>query len=124
MKFIATYKPISQDLFLKITLLKSMMYCGVLWGLYQDGWAMTRDQDDAIFPFWLSPVQAEKYAKQHWPNYTVRKIHADDFNHALLPTLERLEVIPALYTSKNQTLKLTPLQMTHFFFSAPRLHFS
>lgn len=123
MKFIPIYKPISKDLFLKITLLKSMTYCGVLWGLYKNGWAMTRDQNDTIFPFWLSPIQAEKYASKYWPHYSVKKIYPSDFNDALLPTLERLDVVPALFNSKDLKFKLTPLQMTHFFFSAQRLHF-
>ena len=117
------YKPISKDLFLKVGLFKSMMYCGVLWGLYKDGWAMSRHQDDPIFPFWLSAAHAEHYAKAYWPNYTVRKIDPKDFNNALLPTLQRLNVIPALYTAKGLKIKLTALQMSQFFFSSQTLHF-
>lgn len=123
MQLLTSYKPISKDLFLKIGLLKSMMYCGVLWGLYKDGWAMTRHADDTVFPFWLSPTHAEYYAKEYWPNYSIKKIYPKDFNDALLPTLKRLDVIPALYTSKGLKFKLTTTQMSQFFFSNQTLHF-
>ena len=44
-------QPISTDLFFKIKILKTMMYCGVLWGLYNEGWAMTKDAEDCYFLF-------------------------------------------------------------------------
>lgn len=109
-------EPVTQDLFLKVTILKSLMYCGVLWGLYHQGWAMTQDQDDFIFPFWLSAQHAERYAKQHWPHYTARKISSENFNTALLPTLQRLNIRPTLYQHEQQRLKLSTLQMQSWFF--------
>ena len=109
-------QPVTQDLFLKVTILKSLMYCGVLWGLYHQGWAMTQDQDDFIFPFWLSAQQAQRYAKQHWPHYQARQISPDNFNSALLPTLQRLNVRPTLYRSDRHRLKLSTAQMQSWFF--------
>ncbi|WP_298146355.1 DUF2750 domain-containing protein [uncultured Acinetobacter sp.] len=114
-------RPVTQDLFLKITLLKSMMYCGVLWGLYHQGWAMTQDQEDVIFPFWLSSYQAQRYAKKHWPQYQARKISSYDFNTALLPTLKRLNVHPTLYRGEDAPLKLTTRQMQSWFFQNSKL---
>jgi Protein of unknown function (DUF2750). len=116
------YKPIPKDLFFKISILKTMMYCGVLWGLYhQQGWAMTSDQDHIIFPFWLNGIQAHKYAKKHWPNYTPRRITPEDFEASLLPTLTRLKVIPALHSSSHIRLKLTTSQMRLFFFNQDKI---
>jgi len=112
--------PISKDLFFKISILKTMMYCGVLWGLYHDGWAMTKDGEDFIFPFWLNGLQAHKYAKKHWPNYTPKKITPEDFETSLLPTLTRLKVTPAAY-SANKKIKLSTQQMRHFFFTPREL---
>ena len=108
--------PVTQDLFLKVTILKSMMYCGVLWGLYHQGWAMTQDQEDFIFPFWLSVQQAERYAQKHWPQYQARKITSENFNSALLPTLQRLNIQPTLYRSDRHRLKLSAAQMQSWFF--------
>lgn len=113
MKFL---EPVTQDLFLKVTILKSMMYAGVLWGLYRQGWAMTQDQDDFIFPFWLNAQQAQHYATQHWPQYQARRISSENFYTALLPTLRRLNIRPTLYRSHQQRLKLSVVQMQSWFF--------
>ena len=110
-----------KELILKISILKTMMYCGVLWGLYHhQGWAITLDAEDYIFPFWLNSVQACRYAKVHWPNYTPKKITPQEFENALLPTLTRLKVMPALFNASQRTFKLSTLQMRHFFFRHPK----
>ena len=121
MNQIKSLKPAAQDIHMKISILKSMMYCGVLWGLYHQGWAMTSDQDDFIFPFWLNGVQAYKYAKKHWTNYTPRQISPQDFQYCLLPTLSRLKVTPAMCHCSSQQFKLTTQQMKHFFFNDAQL---
>lgn len=107
---------VSRDLFFKITLLKSMMYCGVLWGLYHQGWAITADQSENIFPFWLNSIQALHYARLHWPNYTPRKITPQDFESALIPLLNKFQVTPALYSASGSRMKLSTPQIRHFFF--------
>ncbi|EEY90605.1 MAG: hypothetical protein ACD_6C00572G0003 [uncultured bacterium] len=114
--------PICKNFLLKITMLKSLMNCGELWGAYHQGWAMMRDQEDCIFPFWLNPLDAKNYAQQHWPDYIPRKINSEDFENALLPTLSRLNVTPALFNTNGTKLKLTAAQMRHLFFSQQRLH--
>lgn len=117
--------PFTKDMIFKITILKTMMYCGVLWGLYHDGWAMSKDGDEFIFPFWLNGLQAHKYAKKHWPNYQPKKITPADFENSLMPTLTRLNVTPALYNSTSQKkLKLSTQLMRHFFFSEQTAHFA
>ena len=83
---------------------------------------MPDQMDDYIFPFWLNAVQAHKYAAKHWPQYSPRKISAQDFETSLLPTLTRLNVIPTLYGSSSQKIKLTTSQMKHFFFNEPALN--
>lgn len=110
--------PISKQFILQITILKSMMYCGVLWGLYHDGWAIKTEPDnDNIFPFWLNSTQAYHYAQSHWPDYHPRKISSQDFEKLLLPTLNRFKVRPALFNASNRIFKLSTLQMKHFFFN-------
>ncbi|MRT39351.1 DUF2750 domain-containing protein, partial [Acinetobacter sp. RIT698] len=106
----------SNELFIKISILKSLMYCGVLWGLYHDGWAMKSGSNEVYFPFWLNAVQAHQYAKIHWPHYTPRRITPKDFRESLLPTLTRLNIMPALFNSSSRKFKLSTSQMEHFFF--------
>ena len=110
------FQPVSRELMIKISILKTMMYCGVLWGLYHQGLAIKSDHDGHVFPFWLNGVQAHRYAKAHWKNYTPRKITPKDFHESLLPTLTRLQVEPALFNSSHRKFKLSTQQMQHFFF--------
>jgi hypothetical protein len=111
-------RPIPKNLFLKLSILQSWLYCGVLWGLYHQGWAMTQQQDRVLFPFWLNRAQAEKYAQTYWPNYVPRQITAQDFNQMLLPTLARLNIQLALCSPNAKwCLKLNTAQMQHWFFS-------
>ena len=116
MKKYIQLQPISNELFIKISILKSLMYCGVLWGLYHNGWAMKSDSEEVYFPFWLNAVQAHQYAKIHWPHYTPKKITPKDFKESLLPTLTRLNIKPALFNSSSRKFKLSTSQMDHFFF--------
>ncbi len=93
-------QPISNHLYLKIDILRGMMYCGILWGLYnaeQQGWAMTSDHDDYVFPFWLNGLHAHQYAQLHWPNYIPKKIRAAGF--------------PKRITAYSVTLKSHPCAM-------------
>lgn len=108
--------PVLHEAYLKLTIFKSMMYCGVIWGLYDQGWAITSDQDSNIFPFWFNPVQALQYAKEHWPHYTPRKINPQDFKASLLPLLLKMNVTPVLYNASNKKFKLSTPQFRHFFF--------
>ena len=116
MKKYIQLQPISNELLIKISILKSLMYCGVLWGLYHNGWAMKSDSEEVYFPFWLNAVQAHQYAKIHWPHYTPKKITPKDFKESLLPTLTRLNIKPALFNSSSRKFKLSTSQMDHFFF--------
>ncbi|WP_312316224.1 DUF2750 domain-containing protein [Acinetobacter variabilis] len=124
MRKIIQYDPICKNFLLRLTILKSIMYCGVLWGVYHQGWAMMRDQEDYIFPFWLNSLDAKNYAKEHWPGYVPRRINPEDFENNLLPTLSRLAVTPTLCSGNGTKLKLSIPQMRHLFFSQQRLHFA
>ena len=120
MKSMKSLSPLPKDFILKITILRSLIYCGFLWGLYHDnhhGWAMTSEQDTKMFPFWLSSVQANKHAQEYWPHYTPRKITPEDFQQSLLPTLVRLNVTPTLYSVSQQKFKLSSQLMKYFFFN-------
>ena len=119
MSQIKNLHPLPKEIFLKISILKFLMYTGSLWGLYCNGWAMTSDQHDHLFPFWLTSFQAKKHAKKYWPNYTPRRITSEDFQKVLLPTLNRFNALPTLYYT-TQKFKLSCHQMTYLFFNQTR----
>lgn len=127
MQRITHLQPVPKDMLIKISILKSMMYCGVLWGLYhpeRHGWAIKHHQQDNIFPFWLNGIQAHRYAQAYWSGYVPRKINPADFHASLLPTLTRLHVTPALYNSNQLKFKLSNAQMMHFFDAKPTAKFA
>jgi hypothetical protein len=107
------FQPVSKELMIKISILKTMMYCGVLWGLYDQGWAIKSDVDGPVFLLakWCRQSQLCKIKLE---NYKPRKITPKDFHESLLPTLTRLQVEPALFNSSHRKFKLTQ-QMQHFF---------
>lgn len=119
MKTYIKLQPATKDFIFKISVLKTMMYCGVLWGLYHpkhQGWAIKSEDSEHIFPFWMNSLQAVQYAKVHWPNYVPKKITSQDFELSLLPTLTRLQVSPALFNQNKRRCKLSTAQMKHLFF--------
>lgn len=119
MKKYIKLNPVAKDYILKISILRTMMYCGVLWGLYNPevkGWAIKQDQKDFIFPFWLSSLHAYQYAQIHWPHYIPKKITSKDFEQSLLPTLSRFKVAPTLFNQHKKHFKLSTDQMRLFFF--------
>ena len=119
MKTYIQLQPATKDFIFKISVLKTMMYCGALWGLYHpehQGWAIKSDHSEHIFPFWMNSFQAIQYAKVHWPQYVPKKITPQDFELSLLPTLTRLQVSPALFNQKKRRFKLSTPQMKHLFF--------
>ncbi|AOA58629.1 DUF2750 domain-containing protein [Acinetobacter larvae] len=124
MKTFTQFQPVSKQLILQVSILKTMMYCGVLWGLFNEGWAIKTEPDQNIFPFWLNAVQANQYAKVHWPNYRPRKITPQDFQEALLPTLTRFKIIPALFNASRCKFRLSTQQMHHFFFNSRQIRFA
>lgn len=122
MKSFVQIQPPSKRSLLKIAILKTMMSCGVVWGLYHPkhkGWAIRSVEGEHIFPFWLSSIHALHYAKVHWPSYEPRQISSQDFIESLLPTLSRFEVSPALYNHQHKHFKLSLEQMRLLFFQAP-----
>ncbi|QIO05777.1 DUF2750 domain-containing protein [Acinetobacter shaoyimingii] len=119
MKKYLKFHPINKEYRFKFSVLKTMTYGGVLWGLYNPmhkGWAIKAEDEINIFPFWISSAQANKYAKLHWPSYSARKISPQDFRESLLPTLKRFNVVPTLFSHKGRRFQFSPHQMYHFFF--------
>ena len=108
--------PVIHEAYLKISIFKSMMYCGVIWGLYNQGWAIKSDHESNIFPFWFNPIQALQYAKKHWPHYTPRKITPQDFKTSLFPLLLKMNITPVLYSASGIKFNLSTPQFRQIFF--------
>jgi hypothetical protein len=105
------FQPVSKELMIKISILKTMMYCGVLWVFMIKVGRLSLMLMDQ-YSFWLKMSLIT--CKIKLENYKPRKITPKDFHESLLPTLTRLQVEPALFNSSHRKFKLTQ-QMQHFF---------
>lgn len=76
----------------------------VVWGLYQDGWALAATDDgEAVFPLWPSREYAELCALNEWVGYESQSIKLDEFMEDLLPKLKSDGILPGVfYTPVNK----------------------
>jgi hypothetical protein len=69
----------------------------VVWGLFRDGWALSRDEKGLItFPLWAEREQAERSAKGPWQGYEAAEIPLEDLLEQLLPQLAKDDVKASL----------------------------
>lgn len=70
----------------------------VVWGLYNDGWALSETESGApIFPFWPQKEFAKFCATGDWEDYEPEEIPLEDFRYRLLPMIERDGVLPGIF---------------------------
>lgn len=61
-----------------------------LWGLYEDGWAMSEDDDGGLLiPFWPLKEYAEHCAINEWKSYNARRIALNVFIEKWLPKMKK-----------------------------------
>ncbi len=65
----------------------------LVWGLFRDGWALSRDEKgQTTFPLWAERELAERSAKGPWQGYEAAEIPLEDLLDQLLPQLARDEL--------------------------------
>ncbi|MGP0586631.1 DUF2750 domain-containing protein [Paenibacillus timonensis] len=69
-----------------------------LWGLYDDGWALsTDDVGNHLFPFWPRKEFAEYCAIGDWSNYKAESIELYDFIEEFLPEMKKDKIRPSVF---------------------------
>ncbi len=69
-----------------------------VWGLYQDGWALTgADDGTTVFPLWPAKEYAQLCALNEWKEFKPRAISLIDFTEVLLPRLKMEGVLPGVF---------------------------
>jgi peptidoglycan/xylan/chitin deacetylase (PgdA/CDA1 family) len=69
-----------------------------LWGLYDEGWAMSESRDgEPVFPLWPEKEYAELCATADWAGYQAKEIELEEFMTELLPLLEERGVHPGVF---------------------------
>ena len=76
----------------------------ILWGLYDEGWAMTHDQDGAaLLPLWPKGEFAEHCAIDEWSGYSSRPLDLAAFMEKILPKLEQDGVKTAIFYNNSNS---------------------
>ncbi len=74
-----------------------------LYGLYNDGWAMSSDGDTKIFPVWSAKEYAEMCANDEWNGFKAKKFSLNDFIEELIPNLKQDGMkVGVFYTPNNK----------------------
>jgi len=70
----------------------------VVWGLYDDGWALAAaDDGTTIFPLWPAKEYAQACAANEWSGHEPRAISLSEFMDELLPRLDVDGVLPGVF---------------------------
>lgn len=69
-----------------------------VWGLYDDGWATTKDDSGyVLIPFWPKKEFAQYCAIEEWTNYQPKKIELDEFLEEWLPGMKEDGNKPSIF---------------------------
>ncbi|GGO00488.1 DUF2750 domain-containing protein [Saccharibacillus kuerlensis] len=76
----------------------------MLWGLYNEGWAMTTAPDgSALLPLWPEDEFALHCAIDEWNGYTSRPLDLHAFMEKILPKLEQDGVRTAIFYNNSDS---------------------
>lgn len=92
--------------------IKRMADSEEVWGLYDDGWAMSAlddEPDTAMFPIWPDPEYAAACAEEEWSSYRAQSIPLERFVTVFLPGLEEDGSLISLFRLPDgNSVPLTP----------------
>jgi Protein of unknown function (DUF2750) len=78
-----------------------------VWGLYDEGWAITEDDNgNMLLPFWPRKEFAEYCAKNEWSNYTPESIDLYEFIEEFLPRLKEDGFRPSIFWNNDESAVL------------------
>lgn len=76
----------------------------MLWGLYEEGWAMSNDASGAaLLPLWPQSEFALHCAIDEWTGYTSRPLDLRAFIDKILPRLEQDGVKTAIFYNNSDS---------------------
>ncbi|WP_172195660.1 DUF2750 domain-containing protein [Saccharibacillus qingshengii] len=76
----------------------------MLWGLYEEGWAMTNDSSGAaLLPLWPKSEFALHCAIDEWAGYSSRPLDLRAFMEKILPRLEQDGVRTAIFYNNSDS---------------------
>jgi hypothetical protein len=80
--------------------IKKAVGWGKIWGLYNEGWAMTELSDGTmILPIWPEVEYAERCIGGEWRDFTPKSIGIDEVLDSMIPMLQNNGVLPGVFFS-------------------------
>lgn len=78
-----------------------------VWGLYDDGWAISSDEKGRLLiPFWPRKEFAEYCAYEEWSNYKAQCISLDEFISDWLPNMVKDQHKPSIFWNRGDSAVL------------------
>ncbi|GAC44105.1 DUF2750 domain-containing protein [Paenibacillus popilliae] len=78
-----------------------------VWGLFDDGWAMTEDDDGKLMmTFWPKKEFAEFCVFEEWSDYKPQSITLDEFITDWLPGLKKDGYKPSIFWNRDDSAVL------------------
>ena len=76
-----------------------------VWGLYHEGWAMTKDDNgNLMMPFWPKEEFAQLCAVGEWENYIPESIDLDEFIEEWIPGLKGDGFKPSIFWNNDDAV--------------------
>ena len=76
-----------------------------VWGLYNDGWATSKDDNEKIvIPFWPKEEFALICAKNEWVNYHPRDIELEEFLNKWLLGMKKDGYKPSVFPTNTEAI--------------------
>ncbi len=78
--------------------IKQVVDHGLVWGLYQSGWALAATCDGAeTIPFWPGKQYAILCAHREWKGFVPKEINLQDFLEDWIPGMEEDKTQPGIF---------------------------
>ena len=78
-----------------------------VWGLYEDGWAVTEDDNgNKLLPIWPKKEFAEHCAIDDWQEYSGESMDLYEFMDELLPQLKEDGIKPSVFFNNDDSAVL------------------
>ncbi|WNR46870.1 DUF2750 domain-containing protein [Paenibacillus roseipurpureus] len=78
-----------------------------VWGLYDDGWAMSSDENGSLLiPFWPKKEFADYCAYEDWSNYKAQGISLNEFINDWLPNMSEDQRKPSIFWNRDDSAVL------------------
>ncbi|WP_191557680.1 DUF2750 domain-containing protein [Metabacillus idriensis] len=75
-----------------------------VWGLYNDGWATAKDEEDnLLIPFFPKKVFAENCAEKEWAAYEAKLLGLDEFIEKWLTGMKKDGIKPSIFPTEVNT---------------------